>query len=1338
MRRQNLLVLVSVALALLAVLAFGTGCKNQFLEKPSFGNPEASTENNQTTNGAAVSFGAPAGLTSTQGGYREITLSWDSVKDAVRYNVYRASTQFDTFVQVGETAGEETTYTMKVASGADYYYRVTAVSHSGEQSPFSSIVRGTSLATPLISGIEGVEGKEDSDVTVYWYMGNVDAYQNQVRYNVICYDAKGTELARVVVDGSKSPKTEAVIPNLIPNTDYQYKIEAFLVTAQDKVEAGDPMDAATARRLRPNAPEELKVEQGQSKDGITLSFKLPALVDVALPGGLYEQKPLYFKIYRRKFVEGSTDTEKGWELVKADFGKTDTKPAENEMQKVDFGSGDEEYTPGKVVTWTDTDKNLDRGVKYEYKVQSFAYVTNRDISSDLSTATNHGWLIAKADFGTSTYTTVKDNADNPTRNVSAELNFSFKFDDMGIKYHYLLQEEYWSLESGSPSGNSELIRTNLIAPSNSVDDINSYTRFFDLSTPTDTRGYYKYRLFVMTAEQHETTDASLEVIAVGQVLVTESLTLPVIKLFSVENTIENKIKLSWDYNEGYKYAIKYSENGGEEQYLLNEQSQDQSVGNLSKDGIKTGDTISFTDNPGEGKTRIYTLYALDDVNVSSWPITASTFATPKPKQTDYAYNAISVQWDDVVADSFTINATYQDGTVAGKYPIESGTYTKRHATELAEEPLVYTFKEPNGYDKYTVSGLPVKITVQAHVTPKKITHKLRGEEGSSYQVTTTNLDPITLVDNQEFLSHTMGPASINAVTSQGTNEDNITLTWNKVEGATAYAIIRNRMHIDSSSKAVFQSTDTYVVDTKSDTPTVSLASSSEDISASVTIAAPSGENETYTLTDSVLTALPEGASKWQTSQSQISWGAPYEYTVVPLLAATDEITYDYESSKTHISLAETSLSEVAFKYGGTIGYGWNVVASKGNYISGDSNENTAVEITWTKPWFATENTIYTVYRRNENTANWDVVSNNISVAQGYKYINNAGTEEKSATPGNVYEYAVGITNKGHPGENTAYNRFTSQIKDELHTTEKAAIGFVLPQPTIHSVSRDAKHGTDKEQLVWGASQVGKQPNRMFEGYIVEVMNNNIDTDWHEIARFTFGQNDFDKNAGQYTEYIYNKNDLLKVLRDYKHYFRIRAFTDGGNVLSKAPEYTWSDGHETEHVRWGARQLTAEEYNKCVTLVLAYGLRLINDTSWNTGYFGRNKTATEPGSGTVSASSDFLVSEWDITYSNYRQGYTTKSGKVLPSFLTVNGTLQPKTSAVNQYPKSYATSTAITVKGPAEVNGMYNGTITFSSSSGNSSVSFTGGSGSFSYSKDSSYSPLPMTGGDYKVDSEEWK
>ena len=1333
MRRQRFVFVMSVLFALITVM--GIGCKNQFLEKPTFGSPD--TSNSEQTTGSAISFGAPSGLKATQGGYREITLSWNPVQDAVRYYVYRANTQFDTFVQVGETGDAATSYTMKVQSGADFYYRVTAVNYGGKESGFSAIVRGTALAQPLVSGIEGVEGKEDSDVTVYWYMGNVDAYQTEVRYNVICYDEKGTELARVVVDGSKVKETAAVIKDLVPNTTYTYGVEAYIVSAQDKVEKCDPIDAATARRLRPNAPENLVVQQGQSKDGITLSFKLPALVDVALPGGLYEQKPLFFKIYRREYEEGVEESQKTkkFELVTGDFGKT-VEAKDGETQLVKFNSTDEEYTPGNIVTWTDTDKNLDRGVMYEYKVQAFAYVANRDISSDMSVATNHGWLIAKATFGTDEYSTVKDNADKPTKNVAATLKFAFEFDTMGVNYHYILAEEHWSLESDGEDNKSVLKSTtpNLI-PFTSVNDINTYERKFDISE--ETGGYYKYKLYIMTEGQHELSEATLEVIAVGQVLVTDSLSLPVIKLFSVENTADNEIKLSWDFNKDYKYAIKYSEDGGEEVDILNEYATS-TVGTLDREHPNGDGSISFIDNPGEGKTRVYTLYALKDVTVSSLPITASTFATPKPKQTNYAYNAISVQWEDVVADSFTINATYQDGTVAGKYPIESGTYTKRHATELAEKPLVYTFKEPNGYDKYAVSGLPVKITVQAHVTPKKITHTLRGTEGASYQVTTTNLDPIILKDTQEFLSHTMGPANVNAVASQGTNQDNITLTWNKVEGATAYAIIRNRMHIDSSSKKVFQSTDTYVVNASGETPTVSLASSSEDISGSVTItASTSAENPTYTLTDSVITELSEGASKWQTSQSQISWGAPYEYTVLPLLTVEAEITYDYESSKTHLTLAEVPLSEVAFKDGGTTGYGWNVVASKGDYTSGDSNENTAVKIMWTKPWFAKDSETYEIYRRRENdeTGTWEKILSG-------KLVSN-GTEDTTAIPGIVYEYMVS-PNATDPSTNKSWYNFSSGRKDEFYTSEKAAIGFILPQPLLTSASRDKTLGTDKELLSWPAASVGTQYNRIFEGYIIEVLNHNIDADWHEIARFTFDKDGFDRKQRNYTQYVYNKDNLLKVLRDNKHYFRVRAFTNGGEVLSKAPKYDWSNGGTNEYVKWGTRQVTIDEFTKMALIGMSTGMYKERGTKGSSSD-GNGITGLKSTSSFNWGPSDYTIT---FTYSNYVALHTPKSGKSEVSAVTVNGDLKARGGYATAYQTHYWTpSSSITVKIPElgtegyitfEGKDEFWGADIVSRTAGVIRVSYNGVWKDYDMAKNPGFAlPFAVTGG-YLNDSEEWK
>ncbi len=1324
MRRHNLSTLLSVAFTL-AILAFGIGCKNHLLSQPTFGGSQNGTQDNQQTAGSAVSFGAPANLQSTQGGYKEITLTWDPVKDAARYNVYRASTQFDTFVQVGEATSDKASYTMKVPAGADFYYRVTAVNYGGEESPFSSIVRGTALATPLISGIEGVEGKEDSDVTVYWYMGNVDAYQDQVRYNVICYDSKGSELARVVVDGSRSDKTEAVIPNLTPNTDYQYKVEAYLITAQDKVEAGDPMDAATARRLRPNAPEELKVEQGQSKDGITLSFKLPELVDVALPGGLYEQKPLYFKIYRRKFVEGSTDTEKGWELVKADFGKT-TEAKEGEPQLVKFGAEDEEYTPGNLVTWTDTDKNLDRGVKYEYKVQSFAYVTNRDISSDLSTATNHGWLIAEARFETGTYTTVKDNAENPeqeaTKNIAASLCFIFEFNTMGVEYNYILREEYWSLETYSADGQveTESERKEIKdVPFSNVSDVKEYVRNFDLSQPDAVCGYYKYSLYILTQTQHEVAEAADCLTVLGDILVTDKISLPVIKSFSATSGYNNKIELSWEYNDDYIFEIKYKEDndeaGGEK--TINHRTLIPQANIYS-----TGDEVTYTDSVDEGKQRTYILYAkgTDGGRTSSWPITARSSSTPAPALGDIQYGEITVKWPDVVADSFTISAQYQDAAVANANKIESGTITKRIPTALQENGQTYTFVNPTGYDNAGVSGLPIDVKVTANITPVKTIHELEGEEGSSYLITEEKLTPITL--EKTLVSRTMGPAATTVTVTQGTKTDSIDITWNRVEGATAYAIIRNRMHITGNKRSSFQSTDMYIVKEVQNTPTDGAETGTGTLSATVSLLggtiseqdkvkvavtpAADATPAKFTLTDTALTTLPAEPSGWETSQSQISWGAPYEYLVLPLINETDELQYDYSGGATNVTLAEIPLKQAKFAEGATSGYGWDVKATKGTYVAQGSTENTGVKVTWTNAWFSGDS--YSLYRRPEN-GEWE--------SAGVSGTSTSGIVDTTATPGVVYEYCV--RPNGSPSLTDTYFAFAGKIMDEVYPTEKASVGFIMPKPSITSASRNKQKdaaGNWGVQIEWPASHVGSQVNRMLGGYVVEVYNpNKSSPTWEVVKKYTFGEGGFNRADGKFTQVVadYAK---LEVKTQYRLYFRVRAFTENGDVLSKAESWTYSDGYNDTYVKWGARALTHEEFLWCASEVMRQG---IGDAAsgWDTQYFGPYNT-----NGVWSQSSSG-VGMWVFVFDNYKRNFMVVQGRLgaesegsykLPRFYfnnmtgSVNGTDKAGNFFNNYYSflrEDPGTSTPyqtlidgddITVTGtPTDVeSGMYNGNINF--------------------------------------------
>ena len=1320
MRRQRFVFVMSVLFALITVM--GIGCKNQFLEKPTFGSPD--TSNSEQTTGSAVSFGAPSGLKATQGGYREITLSWNPVQDAVRYYVYRANTQFDTFVQVGETGDAATSYTMKVQSGADFYYRVTAVNYGGKESGFSAIVRGTALAQPLVSGIEGVEGKEDSDVTVYWYMGNVDAYQNMVRYNVICYDSKGTELARTVVDGSKLTETAAVIKDLVPNTTYTYAVEAYLVSAQDKVEKCEPIDAVTARRLRPNAPEELVVQQGQSKDGIILSFKLPALVDVALPGGLYEQKPLYFKIYRREYEAGSTDTEKGWVLLKADFGKTATVPGENETQKVNFGNGDEEYTPGAIVTWTDENK-LNRGVKYEYKVQSFAYY-ERDLTSKYSASIQVGWLIAKAEFSTGHYETILNAGE--TANESATLKFNFKWDTMGLdnSYHFLLTETRWSLEGDEDDSTSKEKET-IFEKFTTIQAVNDYVRSFNGLDKKDARGYYQYKLTIFNVKN----EALLVLDSLGRAIVTNEINLPVIKLFSATSGYENKVELQWQHNPSYTYTISYSDESGTDSQTIDNETL------YTKDGQRIqpvdGEIVTYTHTVDSGKKYKYKLSVKDKISVDSLSIVASTSKAPEVRKTNPSYDSITVAWEDVPASSFAVSAKYADSDVAARNIIEPQELEGNDSDNLSKVERTVTFSQPAGYNDATISGKPIAVTVVADIPVTRTVHKLDGDVGSSYDITTESVETINLSTTTE--TATMGPALVGAKTSVGTYSDKITLSWNKVEGATAYVIYRNSLHISSKSSGnnlitEFEGTDKFIVtDVESEKPSLALDSASTDIVAKY-MSVVRTDNK-FTLTDMLCVEdlTDETLGRWHRAQSQISWGAPYEYIVLPLLTSDEKVEYDYETGPAVATVGTVALTSVPHEAGATKGYAWNVKATKGTYS--ENGENTGVKLTWTRPW-AMPTESYSIYRAemaDEDLTDEELTWEKLGLGADS---NKAEFVDKNATPGKMYRYLVApaVTYASfEPHKNKAYVAFNSDIMDQ---GEQLASGFMLPQVqfrvTRERIGYTAELG-GKERLSWEAASIKGKKNYLFHGYIVEVLNKDIDNEWHEIACYTF--NDNIQNVASYSEMVDNKEGLLKVKKNYRHYFRIRTYTfdesGGDRVLSKAPAYTWSDGHETDWVKWGARALTHEEFLWCAGEVMRSGISAAASNSfhggWQTQYdfgsagiwgfsdFGPIETTSTAG-GYIHSESSSGVGMWVFLFDSWKGNFMSIKGRLgaesegagkLPRFFFTNmtGKTGPKNNTDKSdykfYKNTYGTTVSgegMTITGPSDVNGMYDGDIEF--------------------------------------------
>jgi hypothetical protein len=158
------------------------------------------------------------------------------------------------------------------------------------------------------------------------------------------------------------------------------------------------------------------------------------------------------------------------------------------------------------------------------------------------------------------------------------------------------------------------------------------------------------------------------------------------------------------------------------------------------------------------------------------------------------------------------------------------------------------------------------------------------------------------------------------------------------------------------------------------------------------------------------------------------------------------------------------------------------------------------------------------------------------------------------------------------------------------------------------------------------------------------------------------------------------------------------------------------------------------------LVITYGLRLVNGDRWSwtsaykwfLGDYTRTKNATSPGSGSVYAESNAGVSEWDIKYTKYTEALNSKTGKKF-TFLTVSGTLNPKTNVSSEYPRSYD-SDEITINVPET---LYNGSITYSGltqSSGSMKVTY---NGTISYFEYSGNSPLPFHNDDYHHEDDSW-
>ena len=1164
---------IKLSTALLFVSSvFLISCKQVLLPQPGGFDQSKNSSGSITTE-----WTAPTDLKVTQGLQGRIELTWKPVLNAVRYFIYRSDTPFGNFVQVGETT--DALYTQKVTAGTDTYYKITAINLQNQETDYSIAVRGTSLAQPVISDIQGDAQEGDSTVTVYWYMNNVDAYADAVRYELVCYDATGKEQKRI--PGESGDKTELTVTGLTPNTTYLYQVEAYNIAEQDKTEASDKIDAQTARRLRPNPPENLTVSQGAFGDKVEVSFVLPTKVDVAVEKNVYEQFPLYFKIYRK--VAGEDDST--YEPVCGYFGSI-IKDNADKNGGVCFA---DQYTPtdpdapyqeGETVTWTDI--TVVRGRQYQYKVQSYTDIESRVITSDKSIATSEpGWAVAPLSFEMDPviYDDEYDSEGNPVSHKTANLSATLTFDTLGKadSYAYELTVNYRRRNNGDGSL-SESTPTKL-GDFFTVDELSDHIYKADLHANP---GSYS---FTVNAK-HKTSGWTESITTPNSRYVVPDLQPLIVQNLVVQDGYPDKFVLTWDRDPSVTYEIKYKmedAQGGDytliEPVLADEGAEPGQTqpfeyplthydGSQGKNAVTSGDAlrieiVPYTDYQGdnhkagtpESPDQLFYTLGTPAVTFDQTKTAADSITVTWPKiekatsyEVTYAYDGVSVE-TQVLRDG--VATTFADAYKADTQIIP---VTKEEEIQVTDN-ITCVIPKPIGYDYIAYSGKDVTVTVKA----------INGTRQTQTTGTTA--------------TRTLGPATAEFSATVAAKENAIDVSWKEVPGATGYLIARTRYGASNSDDS--RSTDgefVYFYDARAQKLTI-MGQDEAQIDSTVTL-----QDGTFTLadahTDSTGVAMDDPTRKFRIEQDKLGWGYPYRYQVFPVKESTPSFVRADNLNQCTVGSVTYQDADKNYVVGSAIGYGLDVKATKAE--SADT-----VTVTWTKPYLTgTKQTLNpVVYRKlsSDSGDTWKPLTASITNTTATMTI----AAETADTKHKAYDYII----KYEETTSTSDTPYPFYLKTQKGDGQEAANkGYYF---TIQGADASKREITGNAEELTITDYNWTERKNGPEKYKIYLKNNNIDGDWHLAATVSVTDKGFGAITGENDTGITVTNPagttvrvtpsftgdvhggLLKVLRDYKHYYKVeavRTVTDSDGVGTEITAVLGDDDSI-----WGARQITAKEF-----------------------------------------------------------------------------------------------------------------------------------------------------------------
>lgn len=1188
--------------------------------------PKVSQSADIVNSGKAIA--TPLNVSASHGQKKQITVSWTPVSNAKYYFIYRADTPYSQFVQIDEAAGEESSKSVSVPAGYSGYFKVAAVTGLGEISDLSLASYGTSLATPIITDIQ--QDDRESSATVYWYMENLNSksYLSSIQFLVTCYNPDGSERDHQLLTATED--TICTFTNLNTATLYSYDVEAYLLSDQSSNEKSIKVNKLTAVSLIPQVASFTATEGTEKEQKVTLTITLPQMAKIISSQGKggsdpsdYEDRPLYFKIQRYN------ESEKKFEdiLPYLSFNGSTTPLAKDHA---DFAL----YQEGNIIKWSDT--TVERGIKYKYRVLSYvdnyfedgSSTTRKNVTHDASKAkVQTGWAANIPAINSTQVEYTKDTAVNADdENITAEyvksasLKLSAYWDGLEkeASYKYVVTETKYRLKSDNGDAEDTTGTVKLLANPNgksyfdSLAEINNLTVTFDFAAPSvnaggdleddpsnaDIRGYYRYEIYVIPA-------AAFEDNSIPDISITDS---------AIVSNPDSSKRLVFNGNvptpvlnvaDGYKSkaVITYNKETGSTYKLIRETlDQDGKViaGNDVSTDITESDT--FTDNTLEaGKAYQYTLYASTSgmTDIPSSTIRAFTLGKPDLTFDESAldYSTITLKWHSAVHPVEA--AAIEDGSAQDKHvnytvkvPFNGSTESFDLSSHIVTgtEPLTfdtedYSLKVINGTDYTFKLKKKVEYFDYSSSTPKIAAVNAGKNFGVTLVVSNDNTTSDAANHNDKTVqARTLGPANTGITATQANFNDHITVTWDKLPGVEYYAVRRicPAVNADEDDKIDIL----YVA--KDGTVTVNGEPTGER-----TIAAP--QTSQFVLTDKHYNAT-DSTSAYEVNQEKIAWGLEYEYTVTPVISTDDNPYEDFDK----LTFTDDKNIEVTAK-GYTKGYGINVTATKAE--SADT-----VTVKWEKPNGATSSSPRLFYRK-EGTSEWQFTPPyNKSDVKCDIHLDDKLRAE------NV-EFAVSYSSSTSEKFVDSYLTYHRSKKDS--DNEAINIGYQFTLKTFYTTAQEAGAETYSEQINWERNQAGNRKkfagdNMTEDCYEIQIKNKNCSDKWYTIATLNKAGElhpvDF---TGKWYDIslIDNRNDsmtvvpgavsdaggmhdgLLKVQRDYKHYYRLvakrKVNKDSAPIIAVLGDIDSSlNDPVAKEAVFGVRKISDEEFVKNICLIVA--------------------------------------------------------------------------------------------------------------------------------------------------------